>query len=263
MKTRSIIIVSIIVIMLAGGLAYNQRQRIRDLWDDWMQESTPEALTVNQIRERNLNTNSNTNAMNVNVAPRPVVIPAEFNIAVPFTTQSPFSKWTEQDNESCEEAAALMVHYFWQGKTFTKQIAQDELQAIVDFENKQYGFYKDTTAEETARFIRDLWGYKKVVVTYDITIDDIKKEVAQGRPVIVPTAGRSLGNPNFRQPGPPYHMLVVRGWTKDMIITNDPGTRKGEEYQYKPDVLLNAIHDWNGGEVDTGKKAMITIWPNE
>lgn len=264
MKTRNIIFNAILVLFILAGLAFLGRHRIASLWDEWLSEPAPEPVTYNQLINQRANRNLNSAAdSNINVEPAPVNIPAEFNLAVPFTTQSPYAKWTEQDEESCEEAAALIVHYYWQNKTFTKELATQELQSIVDYENKTFGFYKDTTAEQTAEFIRGLWGYKKVEVKYDVTIDDIKKEVAQGRPVILPTAGRLLGNPNFKSPGPLYHMLVVRGWTDEIIITNDPGTRKGEGYQYKPDVLLNAVHDWNGGDVANGKKAMIVVWPND
>jgi len=264
-KTRYLIINTILVLIIIGGLAYFGRDRIVSLWDEWMQEPTPEPVTLNEIlinKDKDVNENFNANS-NTNIEPEPIEIPAEFNLAVPFTTQSPFAEWTEQDNESCEEAAALIAHYYWQNKTFTKEIAKQEIQTIVDFENEYFGFYKDTTAEQTAEFIKELWGYERVDVEYDITIDDIKEEVAQGRPVILPAAGRMLGNPNFKSPGPIYHMLVVRGWTENMIITNDPGTRKGEEYQYEPEVLYNAIHDWNDGNVDNGRKAMIVIWPND
>jgi len=266
MKTRTVIINIILVVFIMAGLGYLARYRILDLWESWMSEPEPEPVTLAQIFNRNngavTNQETNTNSSNTNAE---VVIPDEFNLVVPFTTQSPLAEWTEQDNESCEEAAALMVHYYWGEKTFTKDLAKEELQKIVDFENEHYGQYKDTTAEATAQFIRDMWGYKKVEVRYDITIEDIKREVVQGRPVILPTAGRLLGNPNFKSPGPPYHMLVVRGWTKDMIITNDPGTRKGEGYQYEPEVLWEAIHDWNGSveTITDGRKAMVVVWPND
>jgi len=262
MKLRPIFLNLFLIFLILVGLAYLGRHRIASLWEDWMSEPAPDPISYQDIINRRAanNTNLNTNAP---PAPEPVIdIPPEFNLDVPFTTQSPYAEWTEQDNESCEEAAALIVHYYWQNKTFTKDIAKQELQSLVDYQNEHYGDYKDTDAEETAQLIRDIWGYEKVVVTYDITVEDIKKEVVQGRPVILPTAGRMLGNPNFRSPGPIYHMLAVRGWTEDMIITNDPGTRKGEEYQYTQDVLYNAIHDWNGGEVDSGRKAMIVVWPN-
>lgn len=266
MKTRQLLLNTLLILIIAGGLAYLGRHRIVEVWQSWMAEPAPEPVNYSQIKNLRTNTNvqAGTNATaNVNEQPSEVVLPREFNLDVPFTTQSPFAEWTEQDNESCEEAAALIVHYYWQNKTFTKDVAKSELQTLVDFQNERYGKYKDTTAEETAQLIKDIWGYQRVDVRYDITIEDIKKEVAQGRPVIIPAAGRLLGNPNFRRPGPLYHMLVVRGWTENMVITNDPGTRKGEEYQYEPDVLHNAIHDWNNGDVENGRKVMIVVWPND
>ena len=57
-------------------------------------------------------------------------------------------------------------------------------------------------------------------------------------------------------------MLVVRGYTDDKFITNDVGTRKGENYQYDYDVLMNSIHDWNDGDVDNGQRVVIVVWPN-
>lgn len=264
MKSKILILNTVLVIIILAGLGYMGRHRIVSMWEEWMKEPEPEAVTVAKVINNVVNSVANADDSEEvnNNQPEEIVIPEEFNLAVPFTTQSPYAEWTEQDNESCEEAAALIVHYYWQDKTFTKDIAKQELQSIVDFENDYFGFYKDTNAEQTAEFIRELWGYERVDVKYDITIDDIKKEVAQGRPVILPAAGRMLGNPNFRSPGPLYHMLVVKGWTKNMIITNDPGTRKGEGYQYEPEVLYNSIHDWNDGDVDNGRKAMIVIWPN-
>lgn len=265
MRTRAIVLNTILILFILAGLGFLGRHRIVGLWERWMTEPAPEPVSVNQMVNRSLavnNSNLNINSTNSNQAPAPVVLPAEFDLAVPFTTQSPYAEWTEQDEESCEEAASLIVHYYWQNKTFTKEVAKRELQKIVDFENEHLGKYKDTTAEETAQIIRDMWGYKRVDVRHDVTIEDIKQEVAQGRPVILPTAGRLLGNPNFKSPGPLYHMLVVRGWTKNMIITNDPGTRKGEGYQYKPETLFNAIHDWNNGDVNNGQKVMIVVWPN-
>jgi len=258
-KTPGIILSFVLIFLMFGVFVYFDRHHIIDVWQRWMIErELPEPVSGPE----NISVNTNNN-INNNQVPVVVKIPDEINLAVPFTTQAPLVNWDEQHEESCEEAAALIVHYWWQKKTFTKKIANDELQKIVDFEIQKYGDYKDTDSQETAQFIKDLWGYERVDVKYDITIEDIKKEVAQGRPVILPTAGRELDNPNFSQPGPLYHMVVVRGYTKDKIITNDPGTRKGEEYVYNPDVLYNAIHDWNNGDIYNGKKAMVVVWPND
>lgn len=190
-------------------------------------------------------------------------LPSEINLKVPFTAQAPHANWELPYGEACEEASALMVHYFYQKKTFTKETADSEIKKLVDFQTKKYGFYKDSTADETARFIKDYLKYKKVRVL-PATIDAIKQELAAGRPVIIPAAGRLLGNPNFRRPGPLYHMLVVKGYTKDgKFITNDPGTRNGANYVYDQKALMNAIHDWNGGDVNNGKKLIIVIDNNK
>lgn len=255
------IIIPLILLALAG-LFYFGRHKIADWWENFTAEPLPEPTPLENINV-GVNLNENTNsAVNENVNTAPIVLPEEFNLVVPFTTQSPDASWTEQDNESCEEAAILTVHYYWQKKTFTKQIAKDELQKIVDFEMDYFGFYKDTDVVQTAELVKEMWGYERVEVVWDSTFEDIKQQVFAGRPVILPTAGRELHNPNFKTPGPIYHMVVVRGWTKDMIITNDPGTRKGENYTYSPDVLMNAVHDWNGGDIYNGQKVMIVIYPN-
>ncbi len=250
--------ITILIIIIIGCGLWFSRHRILTVWDSWIAEPIPDVTTKDEII-KNENINENTNTV---VIEEPVILPEEFNLAVPFTTQSPFAEWTEQDNESCEEAAILIAHYYYQDKTFTKETAKQELQTIVDFEMDYFGFYKDTTAEETAELAREIWGYEKVEVIYDFTMEDIKTHIYQGRPVILPTAGRMLANPNFRAPGPLYHMLVVKGWNTENIITNDPGTRKGENYQYSPDVLFEAIHDWNDGDPANGQKAIIVIYPN-
>jgi uncharacterized protein YvpB len=98
-------------------------------------------------------------------------------------------------------------------------------------------------------------------VIYDFPKEDLKKYLAKGNPVIVPAAGRELKNPNFTAPGPLYHNLVLVGYDKNIIITNDPGTRKGRGYIYDMDVLYNAIHDFPGKpeNIIQGRKAMIVL----
>lgn len=233
-----------------------------------MAEPTPEPITFQDIIMNNsnpsdsVNENTNSDISNVNKEPEPVVIPDEFNLDVPFTTQSPYANWDYPYQEACEEASALNVHYYYQSKTFTQEIADQEILALVDWENNYFGDYKDTTAEETAEFIREYWGYNRAEAIYNPTVDDIKEHVAAGRPVIVPAAGKMLGNPNFRNGGPLYHMFVIRGYKPGIFITNDVGTRKGEEYIYDSEVVMEAMHDWNGGDVNNGQKVIVVVWPN-
>jgi len=188
-------------------------------------------------------------------------IPDSYDLKVPFVSQAPYANWDELHNEACEEAAIILVHFYKTKKTLTKEIMEQEIQKMVAYEIKNYGSHKDLTTAETAKLAKQFYGYKNVSVKYDFSWNDVKKEIAEGKPVIVPAAGRLLKNPNFRQPGPIYHMLVIRGYTHSIIITNDIGTRKGERYQYSYQTLDSVIHDWNGNPetITKGRRAMLVI----
>lgn len=188
-------------------------------------------------------------------------IPDEIFIKVPFTSQAPFANWDQYHEEACEEASVIMLKYYLDGKTLNKNIAEKEIQAMIKFEIKKYGDYKDTNAQETAKLAADFYGIKNLKVIYDFKVEEIKKYLAKNKPIIVPAAGRALGNPNFTPPGPRYHNLVLIGYDGDTIITNDPGTRKGEGYRYNINILYNAIHDFPGKpeNIGKGRKAMIVL----
>lgn len=191
-------------------------------------------------------------------------LPTEVNLAVPFMSQAPTADWGEPYQEACEEASAIMVDAFYRGESGVMDIlkADAAIQKFVGYEKGSLGFYEDTTAAELAKVIRDYYGYRDVVVQPFDTTDDLKRVVALGYPVIVPMSGKLLNNPNFRNGGPLYHMLVIRGYANGLFITNDPGTRKGEGYTYDEVTIMNAAHDWNGGEVTNGQRVMLVIIPN-
>lgn len=186
-------------------------------------------------------------------------LPSEVNLKIPFSQQAPFSNWGMPFKEACEEASLIMAHRFLVGEPLDEKIMRDEILKLVEWEKKEFGYFEDTTAEEMAKTLRKYFKHRKIEVRTEFTIDDIKREVAAGHPVILPVAGRLLGNPNFRQPGPIYHVIVVKGYTKTRIITNDPGTRKGADFLYAPEVIMNAIHDWNAQDILKGKKVMIVL----
>jgi len=169
----------------------------------------------------------------------------EINLAVPFTIQSPDQKWELPFKEGCEEAVILMVYNFLNDKQITINSALNDIQEMVDWQIENYKGHFDLSATTTAELAKNIYGLDTKIIELS-SIDNIKEVLKTGYPLILPCAGIELKNPNFRQPGPLYHMLIVKGFTKDgLIITNDPGTRKGKDYVYQPDVLWNAIADWN------------------
>jgi hypothetical protein len=156
----------------------------------------------------------------------------------------------------------MVQHHLDGNLAFTAQTARDELLDLIKWESaKGYGI--DTTTDETATIARDRFGLKtKVYKGSDVTIENMKRILAAGYPIIIPAQGQMLGNPYFSGEGPPYHMLVITGYTRfGSFITNDPGTKRGEGYTYDQDVILNAIHDWTGDKetVSSGQKAILVL----
>ncbi len=208
-------------------------------------------IELNKINESDKNPSGNQSA----------VISEKILIKVPFASQAPFGNWDEKHEEACEEASILMVAYYLQGKELNKDIAEREIQKMIDFEVNTYGDYKDSNVEEIIKLAEDFYGLKNLKAVYDFGKEELKKELAEGNPVIIPAAGRELGNPYYTAPGPLYHNLVLIGYSGNQIITNDPGTRRGEGYRYNIDVLYDAIHNFPGNKdkIREGERAMIVI----
>lgn len=171
---------------------------------------------------------------------------------VPFTSQAPLAQWSDdRQQDGCEEASAIMAMAWVNGKTkLDKTATRDLIVKISNFEKKEYGEYRDVSVDDVVSRIFKAWfKYDKVKVIKKVTLDQIKKELAKGNLVIAPTNGRTLKNPNFKSPGPERHMIVIKSYDakKKQFITNDPGTRNGENYRYSESVLFKAIRAYPTG----------------
>lgn len=261
-------------LVILGGLGWQFRWPIRDFIFELRRPELPPpvAYKAAEVRQPPLPLLPQAGGENREISPPPMGggargggAPSEVNLAIPFTSQAPHAVWDYVHEETCEEASALMVDAYFDGRALggPNQV-EEELQKLVSWQKVRFGYFEDTTAQEVGTLLKEYYGYKRVEVVYDISIDDIKNRLREGLPVIVPAHGRILGNPFYTPPGPDYHMLVVRGVTKEgKFVTNDPGTRRGEAYVYHPQVLWQAIHDWNGGDVEGGRKVMIVVYPPE
>ena len=261
-KTKIIVILIVAGLIVVGGL-YLNRGTVRDIIFEIQKPAVPKPAFGYRPTANGQQTTAAAGQAAREQSPAPSS-PDEINLDVPFTPQAPFGVWDAFHEDGCEEASVLMVGRFWQNRPIkSPEDADRELYALRDLEDKIFGYNKDTTAEETARLMQEFYGFKKVEVRYNMSVDDIKTEVGAGYPVILPLDGRGPLNPYFRGNGPDYHMLVVKGYTKDgKFITNDPGTKRGKDYVYDEQYLFDRIHDWNGGDVANGQKAMIIARPN-
>jgi hypothetical protein len=180
---------------------------------------------------------------------------------VPFSSQAPLGKWDAYHQEACEETALIMIKYYMKGKELTPVTAEEEIQKIIAFQIERYGKYEDSSAEEIVLLAEDFYGIHNLKVIYDFDQEKLLEYLSQGKPIIIPAAGRMLRNPNFKSPGPLYHALVLVGLENGKVITNDPGTKNGRNYAYDANLLYKAIHDFSGNleEIEGGRKAMIVF----
>lgn len=195
--------------------------------------------------------------------------PRGVNWPVPFAPQAPYAVWDDLHNEACEEASMLMAGSYFKGKPLNAHVMEQGILNLVKWQT-QHGYTVDVTAAEVVAILRDYFQLPARLLP-NPTADAIRTELAAGRLIIVPAAGRRLGNPYYRRPGPLYHMLVIRGYdtATGEFITNDPGTKRGEGYRYRPPVLLAATHDWpkpgktkadvTDAEMEAGARVVIVV----
>lgn len=210
--------------------------------------------TAEIVDDQTLNINATTSVSKTTSA-----IPKTINLNVPFAVQAPNANWEMPYKEACEEASLIMVVGYLNGVIdYQNDELIKQIDDLVQYQQEIFGEHKDLTILETAKVAQDYFNvnYRLIV---DLDIDKIKLELNKGNPVIVPAAGRLLGNPNFRGEGPLYHMLVIKGYQNDFFITNDPGTRNGKDYLYQVDKLITAIADWTG-EAPVGDKVGLIIY---
>ncbi len=192
-----------------------------------------------------------------------IVIPKSLLLPVPFTPQAPTANWDELHNEACEEAVAIMAHEYFSGNTSSTlppSLVEKEISKITEWFTKRFGYYLDTTSDETAEMIRELYDLDTNLIT-NFSETDIKEALAQNKLVLISFNGRLLGNPNYKSPGPIHHMLLIKGFNKEGYVTNDPGTRNGQGYTYDFETLFNAAADWDHSikNVDLNKKIAIIV----
>lgn len=176
----------------------------------------------------------------------------------PFQSQAPTGNWDKFHDEACEEASLVLVKYFSDKKPLSAEKMDQELGSLVKMEELENGEQKNLNVLEVQKLAQKAYGLNSNIKS-DISIEQMEQEISQDHPLILPTAGRLLGNPNFRWPGPVYHMVVAIGYTQNDFIVQDVGTRHGKLYYYKKETLFNAIHDWAGNQdnILSGAKVML------
>jgi len=144
-----------------------------------------------------------------------------------------------------------MAVYWFRNKELTPEVAKKEILDMAKYQQSNYGTFIDTAVEDTAsRLLEGYFHFSQYKIIKNASLEDIIKELAAGKVIIIPLNGKEIGNPYYTPPGPERHNLVIRGYDKEKqeFITNDPGTKRGGGFRYDIQVLYNAWRDYPTGD---------------
>ncbi|MFH0780275.1 MAG: C39 family peptidase [Parcubacteria group bacterium] len=174
--------------------------------------------------------------------PTESVLPEKINWPVAFAPQAPTGNWSLPYQETCEEASLILADKYFKNEKLDNAVMDSELLKLVKWETKTFGYYTDTNVEQVKQMAEQYFNLK-AEISSDVSIENMKKQLAAGNLIIAPFAGRLLHNPNYSGMGPIYHFMLIRGYDEKYFYTNDVGTRKGDNYKYDYATIINAIHD--------------------
>ncbi len=185
------------------------------------------------------------------------------NISIPFTSQAPYGNWNEPWHNACEETSIAMVDaYYRDVRSFSKAAAKQQILDIFHIKQTYIGKSLDESANTITTLINQFLSWEAVVID-NPTLKQIHDELDAGRPIIIPVMADLLKNPHFRGTFP-YHVLVISGYDEstEEFITQEPGTRYGENYRYSYQTLLDANRDFDTVDITRAPKRMIFTSPD-
>lgn len=269
---RTSIIILTVVLFLAGGFIFLYWEAGDYEYEQYMQTTTQVHVSNGQITknksqiiDQSFNDQKEQEIEKVAEKEVPKEISTVMSYNVPFAAQAPFGGWDDpRQQDGCEEMSMIMAMHWVNNTPLTLREAYDELMDIVGWEQDTYGYYEDTSATTTAYTIQTYYDHEQVYVIHNPAVEDIISALNRNSVVLAPTDGRLLYNPYFTPPGPDRHMVVITGYdmASQEFITNDPGTRRGENVRYTFTTLMNAIVDYPSGKhekIDSIRKAVIVV----
>lgn len=177
--------------------------------------------------------------------------PQKVNLPVPFFWEIPDGVWTPPWSGACEEAsiAAVEGYYLHQPRKIVNKIDEKKtMSPLFTIEDRIFGYNSDTSGAEIVRLINDYTSFDATLKD-NPTLEEIKAELAAGRPVISLHYGYDLNNPRhrFRRGGSSYHVMVITGYddATGEFSVNDPELPDGIDFHYKYDIILSTLHDFS------------------
>jgi len=161
----------------------------------------------------------------------------------PFTSQAPYGIWDSPWAYFAEEASTLMASAW--AKNAVLEDSGTALLELRNWETANLGTFKDTDLDQTRRVLKEYFNVQ-AEISYDVSREALLSALDQGKILLVPVNGQTLGNPHYGEPGPEHHMILIYGYEGEIFLSNDPGTVRGESYPYPIEQILESIRDLNG-----------------
>lgn len=182
---------------------------------------------------------------------RAAEIPKKITLPVPFYWEIPDGIWVPPWSGACEEASIVAVegYYLKQPKKIVgKADAKATMSPLFKIEDRIFGYTSDTSGAEIVKLINDYTSFD-ATLKENPTLDEIKAELAAGRPVITLHLGYDLNNPRhrFRRGGSSYHVMTITGYddAKGEFLVNDSELPDGIDFRYKYGTILSTLHDFS------------------
>lgn len=187
------------------------------------------------------------------------VLPAKTNIDVPFTSQAPAGNWSEPWQNACEETSIYMISSFYENDPIKRDEAIKKIREILKVKNETFKVSQDESLQTIADLIKTLGLPWVAELHLDPTAEELKAELANTRPIIVPVFAPSLRSATYSGGGPDYHVMVLTGYDEKagVFIVNDPGSASGKGLRFPVKTVMNAIHDLDSKNYKAGQKAVL------
>ena len=184
------------------------------------------------------------------------------NIKTAFTSQAPFGNWSEPWQNACEETSIVIINSYYNQTDLTTAEANRAILQIIKTKNKYFGQSLDENAEKITLLINNYTNWEARVAK-NPSLTDIKNEINNSRPVIMPLHGKSLHNPYYYTDYVDYHTIVISGYDDEnqQFITQEPGTFRGHDFRYSYQAIMDAMHDYLPGNTINGDKVAIFTSP--
>jgi len=170
--------------------------------------------------------------------------PAAQNL--PFTSQAPYGIWDRPWSDYAEEACILMAQKWANAEEMPEMRGvAEELLRIGEWEGQEFGTSKNTDSLQNLRILKEFY-HLQAELSYDLTQESIFSALDQDKILLLPVNGQILDNPHYGEPGPEHHTIVIYGYEGATLLTNDPGTAKGEATRYDLEKILESVQDLNG-----------------